>query len=67
LIVAPHWTIAPVVAAYQAMRGVAFSTATTLVAEACDLRRFDHPLKLMAFLGLMPPSARRLQTSFQCS
>jgi transposase IS116/IS110/IS902 family protein/exopolysaccharide synthesis protein ExoD len=33
---------------------VAFSTATTLVAEAGDLRRFDHPRKLMAFLGLVP-------------
>jgi transposase len=52
--IVPHWTMAPVVAAYQAMRGVAFSTATTLVAEAGDLRRFDHPRKLMAFLGLVP-------------
>jgi transposase len=51
--IVPHWTMAPVVAAYQAMRGVAFSTATTLVAEAGDLRRFD-PRKLMAFLGLVP-------------
>ena len=52
--IVPHWTMAPVVAAFQAMRGVAFSTATTLVAEAGDLRRFDHPRKLMAFLGLVP-------------
>lgn len=52
--IVPNWTMAPVVAAFQAMRGVAFSTATTLVAEAGDLRRFDHPRKLMAFLGLVP-------------
>ena len=40
--------------AYQALRGVAFLTAITLVAEVGDLRRFDHPRQLMAFLGLVP-------------
>jgi transposase len=29
-------------------------TAVTTVAEAGDLRRFDHPRQLMAFLGLVP-------------
>lgn len=52
--IVPSWTMAPVVAAFQAMRGVQFLTATTLVAEAGDLRRFDHPRELMAFLGLVP-------------
>ena len=52
--VVPSWTMAPVVAAFQAMRGVQFVTATTMVAEAGDLRRFDHPRQLMAFLGLVP-------------
>jgi transposase len=52
--VVPSWTMAPVVAAFQAMRGVQFVTATTRVAEAGDLRRFDHPRQLMAFLGLVP-------------
>jgi transposase len=52
--VVPSWTMAPVVAAFQAMRGVKFVTATTMVAEAGDLRRFDHPRQLMAFLGLVP-------------
>ena len=33
----PSWSMAPVVAAYQAMRGVAF------VAEIGDVRRFDTP------------------------
>jgi transposase len=50
----PDWTMAPVVAAFQAMRGVQFMTAVTMVAEAGDLRRFDHPRQLMAFLGLVP-------------
>jgi transposase len=52
--IVPAWTMAPVVAAFQAMRGVGFTTATTLVAEAGDIRRFDHPRQLMAFLGLVP-------------
>lgn len=52
--IVPSWTMAPVVAAFQAMRGVQFLTATTMVAEAGDLRRFDHPRQLMAFLGLVP-------------
>jgi transposase len=52
--IVPAWTMAPVVAAFQAMRGVGFLTATTLVAEAGDIRRFDHPRQLMAFLGLVP-------------
>jgi Transposase IS116/IS110/IS902 family len=36
------------------MRGVGFLTATAVVAEAGDLRRFEHPRQLMAFLGLVP-------------
>lgn len=52
--IVPSWTMAPVVAAFQALRGVGFLTATILVAEAGDLRRFDHPRQLMAFLGLVP-------------
>jgi transposase len=52
--IVPAWTMAPVVAAFQAMRGVGFLTATAVVAEAGDLRRFEHPRQLMAFLGLVP-------------
>ena len=36
----PEWSLAPVVEALQAMRGVAFVTAATLVAEVGDFRRF---------------------------
>jgi transposase len=50
----PGWSMAPVVSAFQAMRGVQFMTAVTVVAEAGDLRRFDHSRQLMAFLGLVP-------------
>jgi len=52
--IVPDWTMAPVVSAFQAMRGVQFVTAVTMVAEAGDLRRFEHPRQLMAFLGLVP-------------
>jgi transposase len=50
----PRWSMAPVVAAYQALRGVAFLTAVTFVAEVGDVRRFDNPRQLMAYLGLVP-------------
>jgi transposase len=50
----PSWSMAPVVAAYQALRGVAFLTAVTVAAEIGDVRRFDNPRQLMAYLGLVP-------------
>ena len=48
------WSMAPVIEAYQAMRGVAFLTAVTFVAEIGDIRRFETPRQLMAYLGLVP-------------
>lgn len=51
---AATWSMAPVVSAYQAMRGVAFMTAVTFVVEIGDVRRFDNPRQLMAYLGLVP-------------
>ena len=50
----PHWSMAPVVAALQAMRGVALVVAITVVAEVGDFRRFVPPRQLMAYLGLVP-------------
>ena len=50
----PTWSMAPVVAAYQALRGVSFIVAVTFVSEVGDVRRFDSPRQLMAFLGLVP-------------
>jgi transposase len=50
----PDWTLAPVVAALQAMRGMALVNAATLIAELGDLTRFANPRQLMAYLGLVP-------------
>jgi transposase len=50
----PEWSMAPVVTALQALRGVALVVAATLVAEIGDLTRFDNPRQLMAHLGLAP-------------
>ena len=50
----PEWSLAPVVTALQAMRGVAFLSAVVLVAEVGDFRRFATPRQLMAWLGLVP-------------
>ena len=36
------------------MRGVRLLVATGVIAELGDLTRFDHPQKLMAYLGLVP-------------
>jgi hypothetical protein len=49
----PTWTMAPAVAAYQALPGVSFLVAITFVAEVGDLRRFATPQQLMPFLGLV--------------
>src|SRR5712671_5914213 len=48
------WTLAPVVAALQTMRGMALVNAATLIAELGDLSRFANPRHLMAYLGLVP-------------
>jgi len=48
------WTMAPVVEAYQALRGVSLMAAVVFVAEIGDIRRFENPRQLMAFLGLVP-------------
>ena len=51
---ARDWSMAPVVAALQAMRGIAFLSAVVLAAEIGDFRRFANPRQLMAWLGLVP-------------
>jgi transposase len=48
------WRFAPVVAALQALRGVQFVHAVTLISELGDLSRFTEPRQLMAYLGLVP-------------
>jgi transposase len=49
-----HWRLAPVVRAYQALRGVQDTVAITVAAELGDITRFDNPRQLAAFLGLVP-------------
>jgi transposase len=51
---APAWRLYPVVQALQALRGVRFLVAITVVAELGDLTRFDSPRQLGAFVGLSP-------------
>ena len=50
----PEWSLAPLVEALQALRGVALITAVTLAAELGDLSRFEHPRQLTAYVGLVP-------------
>jgi len=48
------WRLAPVVEALQALRGVQFTVAVTIIAELGDLTRVDTPRQLMSYLGLTP-------------
>lgn len=51
---APTWRLYPVVESLQALRGVQWIVALTVVAELGDLTRFDNPRQLAAFVGLIP-------------
>jgi transposase len=48
------WRYYPVVKAIQALRGVRLLVAAGVIAELGDLTRFDHPRKLMSYVGLVP-------------
>jgi transposase len=48
------WRLHPVVEALEALRGVQFTVAVTLVAELGDLTRVENPRQLMKYLGLIP-------------
>lgn len=48
------WSLAPVVLALQAMRGIQLIAAITITAEIQDFHRFANPRQLMAYLGLVP-------------
>ena len=50
----PAWRLYPVVQAVQALRGVQWLVAITVIAELGDLTRFDSPRQLAAFVGLIP-------------
>jgi transposase len=51
---APDWSLAEVVTALQAMRGIDLIAAVVVVAEIGDLSRFQNPRELMGYLGLVP-------------
>jgi len=53
------WRLPPVVEALQAVRGVQFTVAVTLVAALGDLTRVEHPRQLMTYLGLIPSAYSR--------
>jgi transposase len=48
------WSLAPIVWALQALRGIDLVVAVTFVSEIGDMRRFDSPRQLMGYLGLVP-------------
>lgn len=48
------WSLAPVVERLQALRGVGPIVAVTFMVEVGDIRRFETPRRLMAYLGLVP-------------
>jgi transposase len=48
------WSLAKVVEALMAMRGMDLIAATAFLAEIGDLSRFQTPRELMAYLGLVP-------------
>jgi transposase len=50
----PDWSLAAVVTALMAMRGIDLIAAATVLAEVGDLSRFPTPTQLMAYLGLVP-------------
>ena len=50
----PDWSLAEVVTALMAMRGLDLVSASTFLAEIGDLSRFQTPRELMGYLGLVP-------------
>ncbi len=50
----PDWSLAEVVTALMAMRGIGLVSASAFLAEIGDLSRFQTPRQLMAYLGLVP-------------
>ena len=48
------WEWKPIVYALMACKGFKEVAAMTIISELGDLRRFSHPRKLMAYLGLVP-------------
>jgi transposase len=49
-----QWSLAPLVRALQALRGISLIGAAVLVTEVGDFARFATPRQLMAYLGVTP-------------
>ena len=50
----PQWSLAPLVEALQALRGIRLPTAAAIAAEIGDLGRFCSARQFMGYLGLVP-------------
>ena len=57
------WRWAPVVEAIQALRGVQFTVAVTLIADLGDLTRFTNPKQLMSYLVHLQETCWGIQLS----
>ena len=54
----PDWSLAPVVRALQALRGMALVAAVTVIAELGDITRFTNSRQLSDHPSSTPGSAR---------
>jgi transposase len=54
-----EWSLAPLVKALQALRGIRLVRAVVIAAELGDLKRFAKPTQLMGFLGVVPSEHSR--------
>ena len=63
----PTWSRRPYVEALMGFRGFQRTASMVLASEVGDFRRFDHPKKLMAFLGVIPSEDSSGQTRRQGS
>jgi transposase len=48
------WSLAPVIEALRTLQGVGLISAVTFLFEVGNVRRFESPRQLMAYLGLVP-------------
>ncbi|MEM1152051.1 MAG: transposase [Pseudomonadota bacterium] len=57
----PEWDLAPTVRSLQALRGVALISAVTFITEIGNVRRFESPVKQMAYLGWCQANTQRVR------
>ena len=61
----PDHPLAPLMRAFQSLRGIDWLTAATVVAECGDFSQFSHPRQVMSFLGLVPTEHSSGETRHQ--